>query len=89
MNSKHLNNIIVYDSSLKMLKDFIKKLSCPNIGILKKPIYNAMNLINMDFKFYINQWDRLFWTYYDKDFFKLTKILLLYLIELLISDIDP
>ena len=58
MNSKHLNNIIGYDSSLKMLKDFIKKLSCRNIGIFKKPIYDAMNLINMDFKFYINQWDR-------------------------------
>ena len=39
------------------------------IYLLKNNNYNNSRII----KFYINQWDRLFWHYYDKDFFRLTK----------------
>jgi len=48
-------------------------ISYPSAGLLEKPIFKLEKLLDIRFNFLINQWDKLFWPYCDKGFFKLKK----------------
>ena len=69
-NWDNLNDIRVWKEKNKITHISIPY---PSVGLLEKPIFKLEKKLDVKFNFLINQWDKLFWPYCDKGFFKLKK----------------
>ena len=69
-NWDNLNDIRVWKEKNKITHISIPY---PSVGLLEKPIFKLEKQLDVKFNFLINQWDKLFWPYCDKGFFKLKK----------------